>query len=240
MLNIMGRSAALAFLLCLASAPARAAAEVVAGVIIVIKGAPNVKSAGSGFVKPLKRNQFVNEGDQIITKAGEYASIAFIGGAEVRISENSAFVVESGGGQKPTRLFTALGKAWTRMLQGHGHAGISIRTPSAVAAVRGTEADVESNERMTVKVYEGFVDVFNDQGKQALKAGEMTQVANAQSAPEAPKTMSESDKQSWQDDLKADGVEKQIGRLQKEADRRRSLELKTKDGKTIKINLEKK
>jgi hypothetical protein len=228
----------LAFLLCFASAPAQAAGEVVAGVVIALMGGPSVKSAKSGEAKPLRRNQFVNEGDQIVTKAGEYVSIAFIGGAEVRISELSTFAVESGGGQKPTQLFTAIGKAWTRML--HGHSGVRIRTPSAVAAVRGTEADVESNERMTVKVYEGFVDVYNDHGKQALVAGQMTRVAGAQTAPEPPKTMSDSDKQTWQDALKADGVEKQIDRLQKEADRRRSLELKTKSGKTIKLNLEKK
>lgn len=242
MLKTMRRFAALTFavaaLLGLASPPARAAGEVVAGVVIALTGAPGLKLAGKTAVKPLKRNQFVNEGDSIVTKAGEFASVAFIGGAEVRISESSTFVVESGGGQKPTQLFTTIGKAWTRML--HGHSGIRIRTPTAVAAVRGTEADVESNERMTVKVYEGFVDVENEHGKQALVAGQMTQVANAGSAPEPPKTMTDADKGTWQDALKAEGVEKQIGRLQNEADRRRSLELKTKDGKKIRLNLEKK
>ncbi len=121
-----------------------------------------------------------------------------------------------------------------------GQPRLRTRTPAAVAAVRGTEADVESNERMTVKVYEGFVDVENKYGKQALSAGQMTQVASAATAPEPPKTMTAADKQTWQDALKAEGVEKQIGRLQKEANRRRSLELKTKNGKTIKLNLEKK
>jgi hypothetical protein len=238
MLKRIGRSAALALLLCLGSAPARAAGEVVAGVVILIKGAPSIKRRGAAVVKPLKQNQYVNEGDELVTKAGEYASIAFIGGAEVRISESSTFVVEAGGGQKPTQLFTTIGKAWTRLLT--GHSGINIRTPTAVAAVRGTEADVESGEHTTVKVYEGFVDVYNDHGKQALTAGQMTRVASAQVAPEPPKTMTAADRQNWQDALKGQGVEKQIQRLQKEADRRRSLELKTKDGRKIKLNLEKK
>ena len=231
------RWATLAFLLCAGTAP-RAAGEVVAGVVIVLKGAPSIKRRGASDEKPLKLNQYVNEGDALITRAGEYASIAFIGGAEVRISERSTFVVETGGGLKPTELFTTIGKAWTRLLS--GHSGINIRTPSAVAAVRGTEADVESGETTTVKVYDGFVDVYNGHGKQALVAGQMTHVASAQVAPEAPKTMSDSDRQNWQDALKGTGVEKQIQRLQKEAGRRRSLELKTKDGKTIKLNLEKK
>lgn len=225
-------------LLSLGAAPARAAQEVVAGVVIVVKGAPSVKPHGASTVKKLKLNQFVNEGDELITKAGDFVSIAFIGGAEVRISENSMFRVETGGGEKPTQLFTTIGKAWTRLL--HGHSGINIRTPSAVAAVRGTEADVESGERTTVKVYDGLVDVYNDHGKQSLVAGQMTHVASAQAAPELPKTMTASDKQTWQNALKGQGVEKQIERLQKEGDRRRSLELKLKNGKTIKLHLEKK
>jgi len=238
MLKRIGRLAAAALLLCLGTAPARAAGEVVAGVVIVVKGAPSVLRRGTAAPKPLKLNQYVNEGDKLVTKAGEFASIAFIGGAEVRISEESTFVVEAGGGQKPTQLFTTFGKAWTRLL--HGHSGINIRTPTSVAAVRGTEADVESTDHTTVKVYEGFVDVYNDHGKQSLTAGQMTHVASAQAAPEPPKTMTDADKQTWQDALKGEGVEKQIKRLQKEADRRRSLELKTKDGKKIKLNLEKK
>lgn len=240
MKNKISLTAALMALLLLGSAPARAAQEVVAGVVILIKGTPNIKRRTGGAVKPLKMNQFVNEGDQIITEAGEYASIAFVSGAEIRISEKSNFAVESGGGQKATQLFVSIGKAWTRMLNANHHGGINIRTPTAVAAVRGTEADVESGDRTTVKVYDGLVDVYNDHGKQSLVAGQMTQVASAATAPEPPKTMSAEDKQTWQDSLKATGVDKQLDRLQAEGERRRTLELTTKDGKKIKINLKKK
>jgi hypothetical protein len=238
MVKKIGWLALWSLLLSLGAAPARAAQEVVAGVVIVVKGAPSVKPRGSSSEKKLKLNQFVNEGDELITRAGEYASIAFIGGAEVRLSENSTFRVEAGGGEKPTQLFTSIGKAWTRLLR--GQSGINIRTPSAVAAVRGTEADVESGDRTTVKVYDGHVDVYNDKGKQSLFAGQMTHVASASAAPEAPKTMTAADKQSWQDALKSQGAEKQIDRLKQEGDRRRSLELKTKNGKTLKLQLEKK
>jgi hypothetical protein len=237
MLKKIASFAALALLLALGGAPARAA-EAVAGVVIVVKGTPSVKPAGKDALKPLKLNQFVNEGDQIVTKAGDFASIAFIGGAEVRVSESSTFLIESGGGTKPTQLFTSIGKAWTRLL--HGYSGINIRTPTSVAAVRGTEADVESGAQTTVKVYDGHVDVYNEHGKQALTAGQMTHVASAQAAPEAPKTMTAADRQNWQDALKGKDVEKQIKRLQAEADRRRTLEIKTKNGKKIKLHIEKK
>lgn len=219
------------------AAPAWAAKQVVAGVVIVVEGKPQVRPAGTGGFKPLKLNQFVYEGDQVKTLENDRLSIAFIGGAEVRISINSTFTLESGGGRSPTTLKTTIGKAWTRLL--HGKAGLNIKTPSAVAAVRGTEADIESGERTTVKVYEGFVDVFNDHGKQALVAGQMTQ-ASVASAPEPARAMAADERGTWQDGLKSEGVEKQIERLQSEADRRRNLELETKDGKKIKLQFEKK
>lgn len=240
MLKKIARLGALALLLGLGSAPARAAGEVVAGVVTVLRGAPSVKRRGASDAKPMKLNQFLNEGDTIVTKTGEFVTIAFIGGAEVRISEGSTFEVrKGGGGSTATELFSSFGKAWTRLLHGHGGSNINIRTPSAVAAVRGTEADVESSDHLTVKVYEGLVDVFNDHGKQSLVAGQMTH-ATAAAAPEPPKTMSAADKQTWQDALKSPDAEKQIKRLQAEADRRRTLEIKGKNGKTIKLNLQKK
>lgn len=208
-----------------------------AGIVITVKGKPTLKSGGE--TKPIKRNQFVYEGDQVATGASEMVAIAFIGGAEVRIAENSTFDVVSGGGQRPTSVKTKAGKLWSRLL--HGQAAFQVRTPIAVAAVRGTEADIDADERLTVKVYEGFVDVFNDQGRQSLSAGQMTQ-ASAGGAPPPPRDMGSGDYESWQNALKVGGVDKQVERLRREAERERTLELETQKGqkKKIKLKLEKK
>lgn len=233
--------AALALAWGLGPAAVLVSAGAVAGVVIKIEGKPKVRTAGKEDFKALKINQFVYEGDRVRTGSEDRCAIAFVGGAEVRINENSNFDLESGGGQRPTLLRTTIGQAWTRLL--HGKAGLSIATPAAVAAVRGTEADVESSDRLTVKVYEGLVDVYNERGSQSLAAGQMTQVSDAQSAPQAPRAMGEGDLGSWQDGLAAKGLESQLERLQKEAEKHRELELElNKDGqqKKIKIKLEKK
>ncbi len=212
------------------------AKDIVAGVVIDVKGKPVVARTGTTSWKRLKNNKYVYEQDTIKTQKGERVAIAFIGGAEVRVNESSEFVVNSGGGNKRTSLFSKVGQAWTRML--HGRAGLDIRTPMAVAAVRGTEADVDIHERMTVKVYEGHVNVNNSHGSQSLTAGMMTNVS-AGGAPAAPTRMSQADYTSWQNGLSPEDIEKRLKKLHKKAGQKRDIKLKFKgkDGKTKELNI---
>lgn len=213
----------------------------VAATVTDMKGHPQVKQEGQSF-RPLKRQDSVYEGDVIKTGPGDLASLAFLGGVELRINANSQFTVQAGGGgQRPPSVFTQFGQAWTRLL--HGKSGMQVRTPVAVCSVRGTEADVEMSDRMMVKVYEGLVDVANDKGTQSLRAGQLTSVAGADSAPQAPKAMDAKDYGTWQNSLKPEDNDKAIKRLTREAEKNRTLELEMdKDGKKkkIKLNFEKK
>ena len=220
-----------------------AAAAPVAGVVISMEGKPEFRRAGAAAYKGLKLNEMVYEGDVIKTGPGVRVGIAFVGGAELRINENSSFRMDSGGGSKPTSVFTQFGNAWTRLL--HGRSGMNVRTPTAVAAVRGTEADVNYGDGpMTVKVYEGFVDVTNAKGTTSLKAGQQTSVSGAGSAPAPAKTMSPQDYGTWQNALKAADLNKSLKMLDGVADKNRTLELEMKDkegkSKKIKMRFEKK
>ncbi len=232
----------LAALLVLTAASARAVAPV-AGVVISVEGKPEMQRAGAKSFKPLKFNEMLREGDTVKTGHGTRVAVAFVGGAELRINEDSSFKMESGGGNKPTSVYTQFGNAWTRLL--HGKSGMNVRTPSAVAAVRGTEADVDyGTGPMTVKVYEGFVDVTNDQGTTALRAGQQTSVAGAGQAPQAAKAMSPSDYGTWQNALKAADLNQSLKLLDAAAVKERTLDLdmQDKDGKAkkVRLNFEKK
>jgi ferric-dicitrate binding protein FerR (iron transport regulator) len=99
----------------------------------------------------------------------------------------------------------------------HKMAKINVRTPSAVCAVRGTEADIEQRSLLTVKVYEGHVDVQNSLGKQSLRAGQMTTVTGANAAPEAAKKMSGKDAGKWQEEIKVSDYKKFISLLEESA-----------------------
>jgi len=158
----------------------------------------------------------------------------------VRINENSSFRVP-GGKQRGKEVRLNMGQLWTRML--HKMAKISVRTPTAVAAVRGTEADIEMRDKMTVKVYEGLVDIMNGKGKQSLRAGQMSSVAGAGSAPTAPKKMASSDYSSWQSGVTAQDMNSFLKQLQEATDKEKTMDIQiNKGGKTkkVKVNLKKK
>lgn len=211
----------------------------VAGVVVDVRGKPTLKAASDGKSGRAKLNQFVYNGDSLKTGKGEAAAIAFVGGAEMRINENSEFVIDSGGGAKPTSVSTKVGQAWTRLL--HGKSQMEVHTPLAVAAVRGTEADVDVDKRLSVKVYEGLVDVQNQYGTQSLRAGMMTEVAGAGQAPQAPRTMKPEDYAKWQDELSPKDLENALKKLEAEAGRTGVLNLKFKgkDGKEKSLELKK-
>lgn len=235
------RAAALAAAMAFAAAAAWAA-QTVAGVVISVEGSPKIKIAGAERFVKAKLNMLVREGDTLKTEKGEKMGIAFTGGAEMRLNENSQFVVETGGGAKPASVMTTFGDAWARLIS--GHSGFNVRSPVAVAAVRGTEADINVSDHMDVKVYEGFVDVMNDKGKTQLKAGQQSSVAGAGAAPAPAKAMTPADYGTWQNGLKPKDLNKSLSILNTAADKNRTLELnmRNKDGsqKKVKLNFEKK
>jgi hypothetical protein len=235
--------AILALALVAAGASFSAALPPTAGVVISITGKPQVRRVGARFDGALRLNDILNEGDTVKTGVNMRVGIAFVGGAEVRINENSSFRLVNGGGEKPTSVFTEFGNAWTRLMR--GNARIEVHTPTAVCAVRGTEADVNfGTGPMTVKVYEGHVDVMNDKGTTALHAGEQTQVTGSGVAPQAAKAMTPQDYGTWQNSLKAPDLSRSLKLLNAAAVKNRSLDLKMKDRdgkeKKIRLNFEKK
>jgi len=172
----------------------------IAAMTVYTAGDVQVKRSGESSFSELKVNDMLYPGDNIKTAASSRVGLVTKGGAEVRLNENSNFEI-SAGGRLREMLNLGMGQLWTRML--HKMAKINVRTPSAVCAIRGTEADIEQRSLLTVKVYEGHVDVQNSLGKQSLAAGQMTTVAGANSAPDAAKKMSGSEAGNWQDGAKA-------------------------------------
>ncbi|HOW90265.1 MAG TPA: FecR family protein, partial [Elusimicrobiales bacterium] len=218
-------------------APAAAAGKVNA-IVVFVKGDVQVKRAGAQDYEQVTLNDLLYAGDEIKTGEGGQASLATKGGAEVRLNQNSTFNIEASGKVREM-LRLKVGQLWTRML--HKMAKLDVRTPSAVCAIRGTEADIEQRSLLTVKVYEGHVDVINAKGKQSLLAGQMSTVGSG-GAPEAARQMSASDKGEWQEGMSVQDMQGFLDRLQAEGGDKK-LKLKVdKDGKSkdIEIKLKKK
>jgi ferric-dicitrate binding protein FerR (iron transport regulator) len=214
-----------------------AAAGKVNAIVVYVNGDVQVKRSGAGEFSPLALNDLLYGGDEIKTGARSQASLATKGGAEVRLNENSTFNIEPGGRVREM-LRLKVGQLWTRML--HKMAKVDVRTPSAVCAVRGTEADIEQRSLLTVKVYEGHVDVQNSLGKQSLTAGQMSTVSGG--APSAAKKMSSSDVGNWQEGIAVGDMQQFMDKLTS-ASGDKKLKLKIiKDGvsKDVEIDLKKK
>ncbi|MBU2572703.1 MAG: FecR domain-containing protein [Elusimicrobia bacterium] len=217
------------------------AAGKVNAIVIFVKGPVEVKRRRVRNFTELKLNDMLYAGDTVKTGKRGQASLATKGGAEVRLNQNSSFEITSRGRVRELRL--KVGQLWTRML--HRMARLNVRTPSAVCAIRGTEADIEQGDLLTVKVYEGHVDVSNVGGRQSLKAGQMSTVSGAASAPAAPKKMGAGDLGKWQEDANVDlkDIQQSMDKLTTAAgDKKMKIQIQGKDGKTknVEINLKKK
>lgn len=216
---------------------AKAPTKPVAGIVVALEGKPQVKRLGSRKYERVRMSAFVYESEMLKTGPGERVAVAFIGGAEFKMNENSEFEVQSGGGAgQPASLRTTLGRAWTRML--HGLSGVKVRTPMAVAAVRGTEADIDLEDptRLAVKVYEGHVDILSaaDENKRlaTLAANQMATVGDGGAV--ARRAMGAGDHGTWQDVLQEDKnkLDQQLEKLKQEGENTKHLKWTDKDGKT--------
>lgn len=168
------------------------------GMVVFVKGDVKLKRPGAAEAPQLRQRDDLYMGDIVETGAGGGASLVLLYGSEVRLSENTALEFVAGK-KKGDEVELARGQVWTRML--HKRGGLQVRTATAICAVRGTEADIEQQEALTVKVYEGRVDVRNQAGKVSLKAGEMTRVAGPAAAPARAVRMKPADFGRWHEGL---------------------------------------
>ena len=111
-----------------------------------------------------KPNQKVFEGNSIRTQAKSRCEITLTGGGKVRIGENSELELNEASVKPMVKNFSANLKRGNVFVSAKAAFGekknIAVRTPTAVAAIRGTKyrASASDNES-SVKVYDGKVDV---------------------------------------------------------------------------------
>lgn len=107
----------------------------------------------------------LEEGDRISVAEGGSAEVALDGGSLITVREKSEFKIEKTG--KADSWFSLTAGALLAKIQKLGTQRLRVRTPTAVAAVRGTEFGVEVDEAGAshVGVFdEGKVEVTGEQG----------------------------------------------------------------------------
>ena len=111
-----------------------------------------------------KPNQPVFEGNVIRTQAKSRCEITLTGGGKVRIGEKSELELNEADVKPMAKNFNAnlkKGNIWVSAKAAFGEKkNIAVRTPTAVAAIRGTKYRAKAgDDESSVLVYDGKVDV---------------------------------------------------------------------------------
>lgn len=125
------------------------------------------------------RQQDLKAGDILRTKAAGTLAIVFADGTQVRLGRNSVMVVRQVSKRGASALSLQRGRAWGRSPRKRSN--LSIETPSATAAIRGTEwainADADSSQ---LQVFSGTVELSNEAGSLTVEAGQAATVLRGQ------------------------------------------------------------
>lgn len=112
--------------------------------------------------------------ERVRTLAASRASILFVDESQVKLNANAVLTVREirGAGGAATRLDLSRGEGWFRTK--NPRSGLTIQTPSAAAAVRGTEINLRigAGGETILTVVEGSAEFSNPQGAILVNAGE--------------------------------------------------------------------
>ena len=158
------------------------------GKITLPLGIVEVQSKGGNDWTRAKVRQPVFAGDKVRTKPKSRAEITLNGGGKLRIGENSELELTSASISPMAKDFNAnlnQGNVWVAAKAAFGEKkNVSVRTPTAVAAIRGTKyrAKAGSNES-EVLVYEGKVDINTPENLSNLRKENLQKQQQGSGAP---------------------------------------------------------
>tara|TARA_R110001592_G_scaffold59200_1_gene179584 strand:+ start:29145 stop:30818 length:1674 start_codon:yes stop_codon:yes gene_type:complete len=145
-----------------------------------------LKKASSSRYVVLKENMLIMVGDEIATKNGNVV-IEFADSSTIRLEENSNLVFNKLShfgktGMVDTRLRLKRGSLTSDIPPLVKGSRYEIKTPSAVAAVRGTEFRLHTTEKETrLEVLEGTVEFSGEHGKMMVDAGQGATISEGNS-----------------------------------------------------------
>jgi len=135
-------------------------------------------SVQGGTWSKIKTGQMLKGGDQVETGPNTKMEITLPDGSLLRFAENTRFKIvaidmDERSGTRNAKINIALGKTWANVNKGLKiKPNIDVASDNAVAGVRGTvyRMNVEQDQSVLVRVYDGEVKVEGGKGKQQQDA----------------------------------------------------------------------
>ncbi len=177
-------------------------AKVVAA-ISTMKGLVMVKPVGSRKYIPAYKGQMLKNGEWLKTKDGVFVAIVFLDGSNIKIQQQTEVKITSyrmTAKDLKTNLEMSKGQAWSNVADQGAGGEFTIKTPTAVASVKGTEFDLKFDEdsgESTLTVMSGAVKFGNELGE--LMANAMEAASASETSGATKKSISKEDLPSWQD-----------------------------------------
>ncbi|WP_181702138.1 tetratricopeptide repeat protein [Chthonobacter albigriseus] len=142
-----------------------------AGAVIDVKTGEEIAFVDSAGWHGVDITQAVLSGDTLRTNALGQLAVLFADQTQIRVGRNTTLVVKEVG-PAGARLAMPAGAIWARAAR--GGSGVTIDTPAAAAAIRGTDWSlaVGPDGRTTLVVMEGAVELSNPQGSVTVRQGE--------------------------------------------------------------------
>ncbi|MCF3640359.1 FecR family protein, partial [Rhizobium sp. TRM95111] len=157
-------------------------AEPAAGTVIARKAGEEVRFFDVSSWRFVDLSQSLLTGDSLRTNAVGQLAILFADHTQVRLGRNSAMVVKQMAAAGDTVLGLDTGTIWARA-QRSGQ-GLTVDTPAAAAAIRGTDWSLSvDGDRTSLVVLDGSVELSNAQGSVTVRTGEAA-VARIGQAPQ--------------------------------------------------------
>ena len=180
MIKVMLKKTTTIFILilmfCLSLLTAQTETRVVAA-IASVKGDAQVRPVDERRYNSAYKGQMIHSGEWVKTGKNVFVSIIFLDGTNIKIQSDTEIEIKSSRitrKELKTQMYIAEGQAWSKVAsQNKGE--FRIKTPTAVASVKGTEFDVKFDdlaESTTLTVIEGEVFFKNDIGSVLASAME--------------------------------------------------------------------
>ncbi|MBB4041257.1 tetratricopeptide (TPR) repeat protein [Microvirga flocculans] len=144
-----------------------------AGAIVAAKGGEEMRFVREDLWRAAALQQNVVGGDTLRTNAIGNLAILFADQTQIRVGRNSTLTVNdvAAGNAGTTELSLQSGNIWARAAR--GGTGVDVKTPAAVAAIRGTDWSLSvEGGRTSLIVLEGVVELTNSQGTVTVRQGE--------------------------------------------------------------------
>lgn len=166
------------FLICFAPNWAASAESAdTAAEIISLQGKGEYREAGKQEWRDASIRQKLAEGDFVRTGDSSRMALLLEDQTQIRLAANSVIQIKQVGDNKDrdTVLKQSKGRSWTQSKKVPNK--LTIETPFALAAIRGTDWElvVGEDDSSTLTVLSGEVLFFNDQGSLSVGAGEQAQ-----------------------------------------------------------------